>query len=135
MRSFPNERGWAAVLLAVALAAGCASTSNHALIVRPTASAADLLRKPVDFEDLGPVKGQSCRFFVLAIIPFGDSTPGAAIEKALRGKQADAILNASVTTSLYGFVPIYNVLSFTCTTVQGVAVRFERSPAGGGASD
>jgi hypothetical protein len=74
------------------------------------------------------VKGRACRFFVVALIPFGNSTPGAAIDKALQDTDADAVLNASVTTSLYGFVPIYNVLSFTCTTVQGVAIRFERAP-------
>jgi len=117
------------LLLAALLASACASTSNHALIARPTASASDLLRTSVSFEELGPVEGRACRFFVLAVVPFGNSTPGAAIENALEGKQADAILNASVTTSLYGFVPIYNVLSFTCTTVQGVAVRFERPHA------
>jgi hypothetical protein len=114
------------LLVAGLLTLSCASTSNHALLARPSASAADLLRSAQPFEELGPVEGQACRWFVLAIIPFGDSTPGAAMEKALAGKQADAILNASVTTSLYGFVPIYNVLSFTCTTVRGVAVRFER---------
>jgi hypothetical protein len=30
-----------------------------------------------------------------------------------------------VSNSLYGFVPIYNVYSFTCTSVQGVAVKFK----------
>jgi hypothetical protein len=31
----------------------------------------------------------------------------------------------SVETSLYGFIPIYNVYSFTCTTVKGIAIKFE----------
>ena len=48
---------------------------------------------------------------------------GEAMKIALADTGGDAILNASVTTSLYGFIPIYNVLSFTCTTVQGIAIR------------
>ena len=47
------------------------------------------------------------------------------MERALDRNGGDAILNASVTTSLYGFVPIYNIFSFTCTTVKGVAVEFD----------
>ena len=115
------------ILTSIAVAAlGCASTSNHAIIAAPSADAGDLLRDSISFKEMGPVDGRACRFFVLAIIPFGNSTPGKAIENALEGTHADAILNASVTTTLYGFIPIYNVLSFTCTTVQGVAVSFDR---------
>jgi hypothetical protein len=117
-------RNTALVALAV-VTVGCFSTSHHAIIAAPTTRASDLLEKPITFREMGPVSGRSCRFFIIALIPFGDSTPGAAIEKALLGSHADAILNVSVTTSLYGFIPIYNILSFTCTTVQGVAVRFD----------
>lgn len=115
-------------LLASCAIAGlaCSSTSNHGILTEPSASASDLLRQPTPFREIGPVEGQACRFFVIALIPFGNSTVGRAMEKALEGTEGDAILNASVTTSLYGFIPIYNVLSFTCTTVQGVAIRFER---------
>jgi len=115
----------ALVVALAAAAVGCASTSNHAILAASTSRASELLEDSVSFRELGAVSGRSCRFFVLAIIPFGNSTPGAAIDKALEGTDADAILNASVTSSLYGFVPIYNILSFTCTTVQGVAVRFD----------
>jgi hypothetical protein len=31
---------------------------------------------------------------------------------------------ASVETSLYGFIPIYNLFANTCTTVRGVAIKF-----------
>jgi hypothetical protein len=47
------------------------------------------------------------------------------MEKALSISGGDAILNASVTTSLYGIAPFYNVISLTCTTVSGVAVEIE----------
>jgi hypothetical protein len=73
---------------------------------------------------VGPVSGQACRYFLLGIIPWGDSTVTEAMDEALAESDADAIINASVETSLYGFIPIYNVFSFTCTTVQGVAIKF-----------
>jgi hypothetical protein len=105
--------------------AACSSTSQHALIANPVADASGLLNETVTFREVGPVEGRACRYFLIALIPFGNSSLGNAIKNALMGTPADAILNASVTTSLYGFVPIYNVLSFTCTTVQGVAVSYE----------
>ena len=49
------------------------------------------------------------------------------MEKALAASGGDAIINASVETSLYGFLPIYNVFTFTCTTVKGVAIKFQPS--------
>jgi len=47
-----------------------------------------------------------------------------AVAEALASSEGDAIINASIETSLYGFIPIYHVFSFTCTTVQGVAIKF-----------
>lgn len=110
--------------IAALVATSCASTSNHGLLTRSTSDAAGLLRNATSFEEIGPVRGQACRFFLLAIIPFGNSTTGAAMKKALKDG-GDAIVNASVTTSLYGFIPFYNILALTCTTVEGVAIRFE----------
>ena len=63
--------------------------------------------------------------FLLGIIPWGDSTVATAMDKALAENGGDALINVSVTTSLYGFVPIYNVFAFTCTTVEGIAIKFE----------
>lgn len=77
------------------------------------------------FEELGPAEGRACRHFVLAIIPFGNSAFSTAVEEALGQKGGDALINVTVTSSLYGFIPIYNVYTFTCTSVQGVAVRFK----------
>lgn len=47
------------------------------------------------------------------------------MEEALGSKGGDALINVTVTSSLYGFIPIYNVYSFTCTTVKGIAVKFQ----------
>ena len=77
------------------------------------------------YQELGPVEGEACRYFVLAIIPFGRSDFQRAVDDALEKKGGDAIVNVTVASSLYGFIPIYNVFSFTCTTVQGVAIKFQ----------
>jgi len=116
------------LLLAVCLSlvfVGCTSTGNLGVMSRPSASPGDILSGNTPYRELGPVQGRACRFFLLAVIPFGDSTATTAMERALDLSGGDAILNASVATSLYGFVPIYNIFSFTCTTVKGVAVEFE----------
>ena len=78
-----------------------------------------------NYKDLGPVEANTCRFFVLGMIPFGDANPAEATNEALASVDGDAILNASVSTSLYGFLPIYNILGYTCTTVKGSAIKFE----------
>jgi hypothetical protein len=54
--------------------------------------------------------------FVIAVIPFGDSTFSKAVDDALASRGGDALINVTVSSSLYGFVPIYNVYSFTCTS-------------------
>jgi hypothetical protein len=105
------------------LGLACASTTNHGLMTREMADAGDLIETAHSYEELGPTRGRSCRFFLLNLIPWGNSTTGAAMDKALASSGGNAVINASVTTSLYGFVPIYNVLSYTCTTVRGVAIE------------
>jgi hypothetical protein len=47
------------------------------------------------------------------------------MDKALSGTGGDALLNTSVSTSLYGFVPVYSIFSFTCTRVNGIAIKFD----------
>ena len=94
-------------------------------MTRSSADPASLLKSGRTFKELGPVEGQACRHFVLAIIPWGKGDFGHAVDEALEQRGGDALLNVSVETSLYGFIPIYNVYSFTCTTVKGIAVKFE----------
>jgi hypothetical protein len=84
----------------------------------------DLLTNPHTYRELGPANGKACRFFVLAIIPFGNSTISRALTNALQDSGGDALLNVTTSSSLYGFVPIYNILSFTCTSIQGTAIQF-----------
>jgi hypothetical protein len=108
------------------LTAGCTSTQNLGMMTRQVGSPGAMLSNPTPYTELGSAEGRACRYFVLAVVPFGDSTPTAAMEKALEQSGGDALLNVSATTGLYGFFPIYNVFSFTCTTVRGIAIQFDR---------
>lgn len=113
------------VALFVMFLAGCSSSGTLGLVTRSTADPGSLLRESRGFTELGPVQAESCRHFALAIIPWGRSDFGTVVDKALLERGGDAILNVTVETSLYGFIPIYNVYSYTCTKVQGIAIKFE----------
>lgn len=120
------------------MVAGCTSVGHLGVVTRASANNADRLKSGVAFEELGPAEGSACRHFILAVIPFGDSTFSTAVEDALGQRGGDALLNVTVSSSLYGFIPIYNVYTFTCTSVQGVAVKFKPVTApssGNGHSD
>ena len=127
MSSMVREVG--CVLIAALLglgSVGCVSTGTLGLVAESSADPGKLLREPHSYHELGHREGQACRFFVLALIPFGDSTFSKALERALQDSGGgNALLNVSVSSSLYGFIPIYNLLSFTCTTVQGTAIKIE----------
>ncbi len=113
------------LVLGGALLSGCTSVGNLGIVTKPSANNADRLKSGVSFEELGPVEGSACRHFILAVIPFGNSSFSKAVDEALGQKGGDALINVTVSTSLYGFIPIYNVYSFTCTSVSGVAVKFK----------
>ena len=76
-------------------------------------------------KDLGPAEGQACRYFIIAVVPWGNSDVQTAVDKALAPSGGDALVNVTTSTSLYGFIPVYNVLSFTCTTVKGTAIKLD----------
>lgn len=105
--------------------AGCSSTQRIGMLSLPTESSRDIITEARTFTELGPVEGRSCRYFLLALVPWGNSTPGRALEKALSPVNGDAIIDASVATSLFGFIPVYNIFSYTCTTVSGIAIRYD----------
>ena len=112
-------------LLSCVILTGCSSTGNLGIVTKPSADNAERLRSGVKFEELGPVEGSSCRHFVRAVIPFGDGSFSKAVEDALSSRGGDALINVTVTNSLYGFIPIYNVYTFTCTSVSGIAVKYK----------
>ena len=113
------------MLVLFLMSVGCTSVGNLGIVTRPSSSNAERLKAGVAFEELGPAEGSACRHFVIAVIPFGDSSFSKAVEDALAQRGGDALINVTVSSSLYGFVPIYNVYSFTCTSVQGMAVKFK----------
>jgi len=104
---------------------GCTSVGNLGIVTKPSADAASLLKSGRAYKELGPAEGEACRHFLLAIIPWGDSSFSTAVNNALAEKGGDALVNVTVSSSLYGFIPIYNVYSYTCTTVKGIAVKFQ----------
>ena len=107
------------------LVAACSSVGTLGIVTKSTADPASILKSGRTYQELGPAEGQACRFFIIAIVPFGDSTFSTAVERALAEKGGDALINVTTSSSLYGFIPLYNVLGFTCTTVKGIAVKFE----------
>jgi len=104
--------------------AGCTSVGSAGLMVRSAANPIELARAG-SFRDLGPVEATDCRYLIIGVLPLGNADPGHVLEKALTSKGADALLNVSTSNSHYGFVPIYNVFSITCTSLRGTAIKFE----------
>lgn len=113
------------LLVIVMFLAGCSSVGSLGMVVKSTADPGALLRNQTSFREIGPAAGEACRFFVLAVIPFGQSDVAAAVDEALISSGGDALLNVTVSSSLYGFIPVYNFFSYTCTNVKGIAVKFE----------
>lgn len=113
------------LLVATLVLAGCSTTGNLGIVTRSTANPSALLTERTSFKEIGPAEGKACRHFFLAIIPSGQSDVAAAVDKALAATGGDALINVSTESSLYGFIPIYNVYSYTCTIVRGTAIKFE----------
>ena len=120
------------LLALIVLFTGCSSTRNLGMILKNnTAEPGSVITSSQPYKEIGNARGRACRYFLLGVIPFGDSTVTKAIDKALKDNGGNALINVSVTTSLYGFLPVgivpYNVFSFTCTSVEGIAIAFETS--------
>jgi hypothetical protein len=113
------------LIISVFALAGCSTTGGLGIVTKSAANPSTLLTENTQFKELGPAEGKACRHFILAIIPFGQSDVAAAVDKALEKTGGDALINVSTVSSLYGFIPLYNIYSFTCTTVRGTAVKFE----------
>ena len=118
-------RAWWGCLIGLLAVAGCTSVGSLGLITKSSADPIATIRKGAAYKSLGSAEGQACRYFLLAVIPWGNSDIQVAVAKALSTSGGDALINVTTSTSLYGFVPIYNVFSFTCTTVKGTAIKFD----------
>lgn len=120
-------RLWTFGLAGLALA-GCTSVGQVGMMTRPGADVGAIVREARPYRELGAVEAEACRNFLLGIIPWGDSSASTAMANALDKAGGDALINVSVETSLYGFIPIYNVFANTCTTVRGIAIKFDDVP-------
>ena len=112
-------------LIGLCCLASCVSTGSEGLIMKSSADPVAFLKTGHSVKDLGFAEGQACRYFAIAVVPFGNSDIQRAVDRALEPSGGDALVNVASSTSLYGFVPVYNVFSFTCTTVKGTAVKFD----------
>ena len=72
---------------------GCSSSGTLGIVTKSAADPAGLLKSGRSFQDLGPAEGSACRHFVLAIIPWGNSTFSAAVDDALQQKGGDALID------------------------------------------
>jgi hypothetical protein len=113
------------VVLLVAFAAGCSSTGTMGIAAKSMADPGGMLKAGRGYTEIGPTYGRSCRFIAIGIIPFGNGTLTSAVDEALAGNGGDALLNVSVTNELYSLLPIYNVFCWTCTSVNGIAIKFD----------
>jgi hypothetical protein len=116
----------AILILTGILLYGCASVGTLGIVTKSAGDPGAMLRNQQSYKELGPVEGKACRFFALAVIPWGDATLSTAVDGALAKVNGDALINVTVSNSLYGFVPIYNIFAFTCTEVKGIAISFEK---------
>ena len=114
-----------AVLLALA-SFGCTSVGTLGVVTKSSADPGSVLKAGQSYKELGPVEGEACRYFLLGVAPWGDATLSKAVDTALASAGGDALINVTVSNSLYGFIPIYNLFSYTCTEVKGIAVKLEK---------
>lgn len=109
---------------ATTLLAGCTSIGTLGLVTKSEINPAQILDSGRPFKDLGPAEGSACKYIFLSVIPWGRSDLELAVERALKKSSGDALVNVSVASSLYSFLPIYNILSVSCTAVKGGAIKF-----------
>jgi len=112
------------LLLTLVVVSGCTSVGTLGIITRSTGDPGAMLRNAQPYKELGRVEGEACRFFLLGVMPWGDATLSKAADIALDKVGGDALINVTVSNSLYGFLPVYNIFTYTCTGVKGIAVKF-----------
>ncbi|MCL4461556.1 MAG: hypothetical protein M1297_07605 [Nitrospirae bacterium] len=117
---------------AILLLSGCTSTGNLGILSNSETEADLGPHDPHTFHRVGSeITGKACRHFILGVLPIGSSDIESALKNALSKHpelKADGLVHISVQSTLYGFFPIYNVYTVTCTTIRGVPIRFDHSP-------
>lgn len=115
------------VALVALVLAGCSSMGTLGIVTKSGTDTVGILKNGQAYTELGQATGSSCRFFLLAVVPWGNGTISDAVDDALTKTGGDALINVSVQNSLYGLIPIYNIFTWQCTDVQGTAIKFVKS--------
>ena len=114
------------VVLVAVTVFGCTSVSTLGVVTKSSADPGAVLKSGQSYKELGAAEGEACRYFLLGMVPWGDATFSKAVDNALAKTGGDALINVTVSNSLYGFVPIYNIFAYTCTEVKGIAIKLEK---------
>ena len=125
MSSMP---GLAMALSFLVAATGCVSTGQMGIMSRSGADVVHLITEATPYEEIGEATARVCRHFLLNAVPYGNSDMSTAVDQALSRVNGDALLNATVSNSLFGFIPLYGLYTFSCSAVRGTAIRFVATP-------
>src|ERR1700722_12629630 len=68
--------------------ASCTSVGSLGVITKSSVDPASVIGKSKTFKDLGPAEGQACRYFALAVIPWGNSDIQPAVERRWHRRRA-----------------------------------------------
>lgn len=113
-------------LAALLMMAGCSSEGTLGMVTKSSADTVSILKSGWSYKEIGPVQAQSCTHSGPPGLPgLGDSDFATVVEKALKTAGGDALLNVTASHSLYGLGFLFTVYTVTCTTVEGVAIKFE----------
>lgn len=112
----------------VLLLSACTSTGTVGIITRSMSDNKAMLTSVKAVQEIGVVGASSCRYFLGGVIPWGDGSLADAVDQAFARAGGDALINVKVETSLYGYIPLLTVFSYTCIKIEGLAVRFNRQP-------
>ena len=77
--------------------------------------------------EIGPAKGTACRYFLLAIVPWGGLHGIAGVGGGAQ-EQGGVLLNVTVYSSLHTLIPYFNIFTHACTSVEGTAISYPSPP-------
>src|SRR5688500_10941324 len=102
------------ILLATLSLSGCTSVGHLAMVAKSRADMDKLVANGSSHKIVGIVNGVACRQFLFALLPLGDAGIQQATDNALKKVDGDALLDVTITTSLYTYIPVFNIYSHTC---------------------
>lgn len=102
---------------------GCTTIGNLGMIVKSSSNPMEK-SKAKTYKDLGNADGKACRVLIAGVIPMGNADISKATDKALKKNNGDALINVTTANSLYLFIPIYSLVTVTCTSVKGTAIKW-----------